>query len=166
MIQFIKLCDVKTPQRGTCNSAGVDFFIPEKNEDYVKRFQEKNPTCGMINDNQFFVRAHQRLLIPSGIKVRIPQGTALVAFNKSGVASKLGLDVGASVVDSDYTGEIHLSLINTTDEKIILDFGQKIIQFLLLPVMFDDLEEKNTEEDLYSNFSSARGSGGFGSTGK
>ena len=91
----------------------------------------------------------------------MPRGYALIAFNKSGVATKQGLSVGACVVDEDYEGEIHLHMINTSDKDQTVATGQKLVQFVLMPVSYIDVEEvaelpnRNTE----------RGSGGFGSTG-
>lgn len=166
LIKFTKIRDVKTPARGTSQSAGIDFFIPERTEQFTKDLLEKSPGVSVHGASSFAIRPHGRVLIPSGIKVLLPENTALVAFNKSGIATKLGLDVGACVVDEDYTGEIHLSLVNTTESIILLDYGQKIIQFLLLPVMFDDVIEVSSEKELYSGIVSERGSGGFGSTGK
>lgn len=137
-----KLRDVKTPNRGTSTSAGIDFYVPED-------FETKTLKPG------------ESVLIPSGIKMQLPRGYALVAFNKSGVAVKQGLSVGACVVDEDYEGEIHLHMINTSDKEQVIATGQKLVQFVLIPVAYFDLEEvdeippRNTE----------RGSGGFGSTG-
>ena len=74
------------------------------------------------------------------------------------------LDVGASVVDEDYKGVIHLSLVNTSNECVKLEYGQKIIQFLLIPVAYDEVVEVNSEDELFTR-DSERGSGGFGSTG-
>jgi dUTP pyrophosphatase len=85
----------------------------------------------------------------------------MVAFNKSGVATKNGLIVGACVVDEDYEGEVHLHVINVTDGEVAINPGMKLTQFVLLPVNYStpeevyQLESRNTE----------RGSGGFGSTG-
>jgi dUTP pyrophosphatase len=165
MIQFTKIRDVKSPQRGTSQSAGIDFFVPERTPEFIRVLQEKNPRCAQHGD-KFVIRPNDHILIPSGIKVRIPEGTALIAFNKSGVASKLGLDVGASVIDQDYRGEVHISLTNTTQEPVSFECGQKIIQFILLPVYFDNVEEVESEEVLYSGTVSERGEGGFGSTGQ
>ena len=92
-MKITKIRDVKTPIRGTEGSAGIDFFVPE---DFPKDL------CTIQPNERFF--------IPSGIKANVPDGFALIAFNKSGVALKKGLLVGASVVDSDYQGEIHLHL--------------------------------------------------------
>ena len=56
----------------------------------------------------------EALRIKSGIKVNVPQGYALIAFNKSGISTKLGLIVGACVIDSGYQGELSIHIINTS----------------------------------------------------
>jgi deoxyuridine 5'-triphosphate nucleotidohydrolase len=89
----------------------------------------------------------------------------MIAFNKSGVATKLGLGTAACVVDEDYEGEVHLSLVNTTDHDVSIYPGQKIIQFIVMPIMNSSAIEVNSLKELYNNSTSARGSGGFGSTG-
>lgn len=143
-MKFCKIRDVKSPCRGHDTDAGIDFFIPNDFE-----------------TSQIY--PHDSINIPSGIKAKIPHGYALIAFNKSGVATKLGLDVGANVIDEGYQGEIHLHLVNTTNQFIKIEKGQKIVQFILLPVNYE-LPEEVSEEDLFES-KSERGEGGFGSTG-
>lgn len=161
MIKYSKIRDVKSPSRGTAQSAGVDFFVPND-------WNNGQPRVVLPGD---------RVLIPSGIKVNIPIGHALIAFNKSGVATKTGLIVGACVVDEDYQGEIHISMINTNETKeymadgnyvtdtgiVTITPGEKLVQFLLIPVNYANTLEVLTEE-LYTE-STERGEGGFGSTG-
>ena len=151
-MKFLKIRDVKTPQRGTSQSAGIDFFIPND-----------HPTNNL--NKCIFVQPGQSALIPSGIKAKVPQGYALVAMNKSGVATKKGLIVGACVVDEDYQGEIHLHVINASDKTVSLEPGEKLVQMLLISVFYDILEEVNSEEDLFEGEQTDRGQGGFGSTG-
>lgn len=137
-----KVRDVKTPERGTSGSAGLDFFVPN---DFIEK--------ELLNGESAF--------IPSGIKAQVPKGYALIAFSKSGVALKKELAIGACVVDEDYTGEIHLHVYNWGNRPVIIKPGEKLVQFLLLPVLYseievcDELEFEKTE----------RGDGGFGSTG-
>ncbi len=71
--------------------------------------------------------------------------------------------VGACVVDSDYQGEIHLHLINVGNQTITIRPGDKLVQFLLIEVDHDIIEEVR-EDDLF-RMPTRRGSGGFGSTG-
>lgn len=145
-MKIAKIRNVKTPRRGTDGSAGIDFFVPD---DYPNELCEIKPL--------------ERFFIPSGIKANVPDGYALIAMNKSGVALKKGLVVGACVVDSDYQGEIHLHLINTSDKPVRIQPGDKLTQFLLIPVDHCLVEVVN-EGDLFEE-ETTRGSGGFGSTG-
>ena len=142
---FTKTRPVKSPARGTEQSAGIDFFVPD---DFVSQT----------------IKPEGDILIPSGIRVRVPSGYALIAFNKSGVSTKKKLIAGACVVDEDYTGEVHLHLINTGNGLVTINPGDKILQFILLPVNYTNALEVSHDE--YENLGQTeRGSGGFGSTG-
>lgn len=68
------------------------------------------------------------------------------------------------VVDYDYTGEVHLSLINTSTDVISISENEKIIQFILLPVPASVLLKEDSLESLYDGFDTERGFGAFGST--
>lgn len=147
-ITFAKIRNVKSPTRGTELSAGIDFFIPEDWNDY------KPHVIGPGED----------ILIPSGIKAKVPKDHALIAFNKSGIATKQKLIVGACLVDEDYQGEIHIHLINTSRTTgVTIGPGMKIAQFVLVPVSYAAPEEVDLD-DLYTE-ATARGECGFGSTG-
>lgn len=145
-MKILKIRDVKTPTRGTQMSAGLDFYVP-------------NDFPGV-----HYLAPSQMINIPSGIKAKIPEGCALVAFNKSGVALKKGLSVGASVIDEDYQGEIHLHVYNSGDTVATIAPGEKLIQFLLIPINYTSVTEVMNEQELF-NAKTERGSGGFGSTG-
>lgn len=144
-MKISKIRDVKTPTRANNTDAGIDFFIPE---DYPMMRISPGESC----------------LIPSGVKVNVPEGFALVAFNKSGVAVKKSLHVGACVVDNGYQGEVHINLTNVGGTEQILNPGDKIVQFVLLPLGPHNVSTVPLE-DLYAE-TSARGQGGFGSTGE
>lgn len=163
-MKITKTLKVKTPNRGTSVAAGLDFFIPDNTTEFILAFTEKNPNVN-IEEDGIYLKPHQRVNIPSGIKAEVPKGYALIAYNKSGVSLKYGLDIGASVVDEDYQGVIHLSLTNTTEETVKLDYGQKIIQFLLIPVLYENVELVE-EKEIFINQESERKSGAFGSTGE
>ena len=141
---FAKIRNVKSPVRGTELSAGIDFFIPEDWNDH------KPHVIGPGED----------ILIPSGIKARVPKGYALIAFNKSGISTKQKLTVGACVVDEDYQGEIHIHLVNVGKEAVTLYPGTKIAQFILVPVSYEGIEI--CEEDELFEEKSERADKGFG----
>lgn len=101
----------------------------------------------------------QRTLARTGLAVAIPPGFYGRIAPRSGLAAKNGLDVLAGVIDSDYRGEVCCVLYNTSDEAIELGAGSKICQLIveqiITPVAAWDSELEET----------ARGAGGFGSTG-
>lgn len=171
-----KVRNVKTPLRACKNDAGIDFFIPEFDEDFIRSFYEKNPGFPFdINEMEqpcIPIMPQTRVLIPSGIRVIIKnKDTALIAANKSGVSTKYGLIFTAQVVDADYTGEIHIGVFNTNTSKehvVCLFPGDKVIQFVHTPIIKSEIEE--IDDFLYSveadRMKSDRGEGGFGSTDK
>lgn len=142
-MRISKIKDVKTPERGTAKSAGIDFFVPND-------FQET------------VLESNKHIRIGSGVRADVPPGYMLCAFNKSGVALA-GLSVGACVVDEDYQGEISLHLFNETDGDITIKPGQKLVQFILIPIFYDKIEV--VEDSEMHTEKTERGCGGFGSTG-
>jgi len=169
-IHFLKIRNVKSPNRAYSTDAGIDFYIPELTQDFCKILHEKNPNVTFrqyIEDNQteIILNPQERILIPSGIHCQMQNNRCLIAFNKSGVASKFGLIVGSCVVDESYQGEIHLSLINTSNQIVYLTSGMKILQFLEIPIYNSsiDITIGKTPEEFYEK-ETARGPAGFGST--
>ena len=167
MLEYIRVRKVHELTRGTNEAAGIDFYVPEYDEKFMHDLIKKNPNAHVryeltdISDGQNIV-GHKlyitllpgsRILIPSGIKTAIQPGTMLMAANKSGVSTKQGLVYTAEIVDSDYSGEIHLGIANFTDEPTKIVSGQKLVQFIHTPVILS----KPTEVDV------ARGEKGFGS---
>ena len=183
-IGFLKVREVKAPVRAYNHDAGIDFFLPKVNYQMVLDLKAKNPHIRrwseiLVVEDPFWAYPKEqreyairiipglRLLIPSGIKVCIrDKESALVAFNKSGLSANYGLIVTAQVVDADYTGEVHIGIVNTSDDVRIFQEGDKIGQFVHIPIILSNLSEM-TEVD-YDNETqrSDRGDGGFGSTDK
>lgn len=164
-MDIIKIRDVKTPERGTPLSAGLDFFIPNDIDwyrdcagDFTAVEYTKEDKCARLHPGE-------SITIPAGIVVRVPQGKALVFFNKSGVASKKRLQVGACVIDEDYQGEVHINLHNVGLATVYLQRNEKIVQGLLLNVSYDEVKECSSKTELFPE-TSERGTGGFGSTNK
>ena len=143
-MKFAKVRDVKSPTRANDTDAGIDFFIPNTEQ----------PMC---------LSPGHSCVVPSGIKVDVPKGYALIAFNKSGIAVKKSLHVGACVVDHGYQGEVHINLTNVGTQDVTLEPGDKIVQFVLLPLGDPAIHE--VKEDLLYNSVSSRGEGKFGSSG-
>lgn len=163
-MKFTKVRDVKTPTGNRGQDAGLDFYIP--NDWHKDSFEA------------LFIG--QQINIPSGIKVDIPEGYMLKIDNKSGVALKKGILVGATIIDHSYRGEIHLNLFkvvrgtednhtefnqnNECDYYTILKPGEKIAQGILVKISDEEIEE--ISNGVYENLpTTERGTGGFGSTG-
>ncbi len=101
----------------------------------------------------------QRVMARTGLAVAIPPGFYGRIAPRSGLAAKNGLDVLAGVIDSDYRGELCCLLYNTSDEVINLPAGSKICQLIIEQII---TPEAAWASDLDET---ARGAGGFGSTG-
>lgn len=171
-LKYCKVREVKSPVRGTSVAAGIDFFIPTNIS--VDTFAEKcritncYPEYNLTDDGfikDIMIRPGESVMIPSGIKMKIMDGWALVFMNKSGIGVKKQLSVLACVIDQDYEGEVHINLVNTGNEIQVISAGDKIVQGVLIPMNYAVPEEVENEELLYKNSNSERKDNGFGSTG-
>jgi len=101
----------------------------------------------------------KRKLLPIGVAIKLPEGVYGRIAPRSGLAVKKGIQVGAGVIDPDYTGEIHVLLFNHGEEPFEIRTGDRIAQLILERFEFHEvcLVDALTE--------TKRGSGGFGSTG-
>lgn len=130
----------RLPERSTAKSAGYDFYVPE------------DTVC----------KAHQIILIKTGIKAYFPEDEALLLFNRSSNPKKKGLIIpnGVGVVDADYVdnpdneGEIGGLFYNMTDEDVVLKAGEKMMQGIFVKYGITDDDKAEGER-----------TGGFGSTG-
>ncbi len=101
----------------------------------------------------------ERALVPTGVRVALPDGHVGLIWPRSGLAVRHGLDTLAGVIDADYRGEVRVALVNHGSEPLTLAAGERIAQLLVQPiarvafVRVDALDE------------TARGAAGFGSTG-
>ena len=165
IIKFLKVRDVKSPSRANAYDAGIDFYVPEFTPEFIKLLQEKNPEI-YITNNEIMLYSNEKVLIPSGIHCQMfDNDRALIAANKSGIASKLGLVFTAQVVDYEYQGEIHLGVINVSNRAVRITPGMKLLQFIETPVFHSEINvtENSSVEEFYEK-ETTRGAGGFGST--
>ncbi len=140
-------------------------FLDNNNERAVP-FYATNGSAGMdlkaCLSEDITLKPLERALIPTGIAISLPDAKyGAFIFARSGLASKHGITLAncVGVVDSDYTGEIKVALVNLSNSDYTVTNGERIAQLVIMEVskasfnVVDDLEK--TE----------RGSGGFGSTG-
>lgn len=139
------LC-ARLPVRATPGSSGYDLYCTEK----------------------IVMKAFSWKIIPTGLKVKIPDGYELQVRPKSGLALKYGLTVlnAPGTIDSDYRGEIGVIISNGRDEDFAFEAFDKIAQIVcckVSPINFIEVDEDEfNREDTVNN----RGAGGFGSTGR
>ncbi|MBV9848509.1 MAG: dUTP diphosphatase [Armatimonadetes bacterium] len=105
----------------------------------------------------------RRALIPTGIRIAVPDGCEAQVRPRSGLAARLGLGLvnAPGTIDSDYTGEITVIVINWGDSPITLRRGDRIAQLVFAPVVRAEWEDLG-DGPLPGT---ARGAGGFGHTG-
>ena len=183
-ISYTKIRDVKSPSRGTSASAGIDFYVPNKfDDDFINTLWDNfwvndmkvKDTMSMtsfdliqrnLDDVFICIPPFHRIAIPMGVRTTMAKGTALVGFNKSGVAMKKGLILGPCLVDSDYTGELMCGLINTNNAQVIVHAGEKILQMVHIEYNTLGIGELTNENYADMTKDSERGEGRFGSTNK
>ena len=141
--------DAKLPVRAHVADAGVDLFYCPNH-------------VHALHGVDYCVPPGESKIVPTGIKVEVPYGCMLEIKNKSSVAAKKQLLVGACVVDSGYDGEVFVNLHNVGAESRIIKPGQKIAQAVLIPVEPCVVVECATDT---LNENSTRGDGALGSTG-
>ena len=110
----------------------------------------------------------ESILIPTGCKFAIPHGYMMEIKNKSGIAYKRQLLVGACVVDSGYEGEVFVNLHNIGTEAQHLAPGDKVAQAVIVPVVHARFMASESPDiyDWYPITISNRGDGALGSTGE
>ena len=125
------------PKRGSSGAAGFDLFAS---------------SAGVVP-------ARGRALVPTDISIAIPADCYGRVAPRSGLAVRLGIDVGAGVIDSDYRGALSVLLFNTDDADFAYGVGDRVAQLVIERISTADVEVVETLDDT------ERGAGGFGSTG-
>lgn len=114
-------------------------------------------------DEALTLKPGERAAIPTGLAIA-PNRTDVVAliYSRSGMGAKFGISLSNSVgvVDSDYRGEIKVSLINHGSEPYTIQPGDRIAQLMFVPIYLASFAEAEELDETL------RGEGGFGSTGK
>lgn len=132
----------KTPVYASASAAGADLYI--------------------CSETEIEIAAGETYLAHTGIAVEIPEGYVGLIFARSGLATKRGLAPAnkVGVIDSDYRGELMVSLFNQSGKPQTLQPFERIAQLVITPYVQVAYEETTDLSDT------ERGTGGFGSTGK
>jgi len=115
-----------------------------------------------LPDGEVIISAGERMLVPTGYFVEIPEGYEAQIRARSGLAIKhgIGLVNGIGTVDADYRGEWLVPLINWSKDDFIIKDGERIAQVVIAPVCRAELELVDEIGET------ERGAGGFGHTGR
>jgi dUTP pyrophosphatase len=106
-------------------------------------------------------------IIRTGVGVVIPRGYYGRLAPRSSLAATHGIDVMAGVIDSDYRGELRVILRNHSEFVYSVSYGDRIAQLILEKITLPDIEVvRMSPEEFGKEYSTERGAGGFGSTGK
>ncbi len=140
-IKIINKSDNPLPEYATSGSSGMDLraFLKE----------------------DLIIKPLERVVIPTGLYVEIPDGYEIQIRARSGLALKHGLSLpnGIGTIDSDYRGELGVIIINLSKEEYTVKSGDKIAQMVLSKYEKIQLEQVDVLDE------SKRGSGGYGHTG-
>ena len=135
----------KLPTRAHPNDAGMDlYFAPANNEPAV-------------------LSPQQSAILQTGLKIEVPRRFMLQIMNKSGIAAKQSLLVGACVVDHGYDGEVFVNLQNVGLEERTIHPGQKLAQGVFVEV-YSPLLVEIGDDNIYGRETS-RGAASLGSSG-
>ena len=136
-------CDLRVDKCIDLNPANVDFKHMEYSGDCFDRVH---------------IAPHETIKLPTGCAFQPPEGYMLQILQRSGLASK-GLIPLGGILDEDYTGDVIVIMLNTTDKYLSIDNGDRIAQMAIRPYYQGEFEEVDELDET------KRGDGGFGSTG-
>ena len=129
--------NAQLPTRGTPQSVGYDLYASE----------------------DVTIKSKDRGMVSTGLAIKVPTGTYGRVAPRSGLAVKSGVNVGAGVIDPDYTGEVKVVLFNHGADKLKVKAGDRVAQLIV------ERCETPVVEEVQSLEETSRGAGGFGSTG-
>lgn len=140
-IQIVNKSQFPVPEYATPASAGVDL-----------RANVNEPIS---------IGSLERILVPTGLFLAVPEGYEAQVRPRSGLAAKRGITVlnAPGTVDADYRGEVKVILVNLSKDDFIIEPGERIAQLVIAK------HEKAEWDEVESLDETERGEGGFGSTG-
>ena len=135
--------DAQLPTYGSQNAAGADL-------------------CALTEEAGLSIAPGETAMVHTGLSIELPQGYAGLVYARSGLAAKRGLAPAnkVGVIDPDYRGEIMIALHNHGNAPATVQNGERVAQLVITPYLMAEF----TEADALSD--TARGEGGFGSTGR
>ncbi len=136
----------KLPMKASEGAAGYDLFASEAAVVPASAMRDGRVEIG-------------HALVGTGIAISLPAGHVGRIGSRSGLSVKHNIEVGAGWIDPDYRGEVKIEMKNFSGQDFLVEEGMRIAQLFILPFASPKLEEADGLP------TSARGTGGFGSTG-
>lgn len=129
---------------------------------YMTPFSAGMDLCACLEGGEVVLRPGERVLVPTGIAICLPEGYEAQVRPRSGLALRHGVTIlnAPGTIDADYRGEIGCILVNFGEEEFVIRDGDRIAQLVIHPLCRAELEE------VAELPTSSRGEGGFGHTGR
>lgn len=129
---------------------------------YGSEFSAGADLYAVLDKSKIEIPPHETVLVHTGLAFEIPEGYVGLVYARSSLGTKRGLAPAnkVGVIDSDYRGEVMVSLHNHSNILQEIDNGERIAQIVIAPFLKVEYEEAEELSDT------VRGEGGFGSTGK
>ena len=140
-VKIVNTSNFPLPEYSTIGSAGLDLRA--------------------VLETPVTLKPLERAMLPTGLYLELPQGYEAQVRPRSGLAAKRGLTClnSPGTIDSDYRGQIHVILVNLSNETQVIENGERVAQMVIARY------EQITWQPVESLSETVRGAGGFGSTG-
>ncbi|MFZ5616131.1 MAG: dUTP diphosphatase [Pseudomonadota bacterium] len=111
---------------------------------------------------ELVLKPGERAMVPTGLAIALPEGWEAQVRSRSGLAAKFGVSClnAPGTIDADYRGEVKVILINHGTDDFVIRRGERVAQMVIAPAWQAQFEEASSLDET------ARGEGGFGSTGR
>lgn len=163
-LKFYKMHpEVPTPKKATAQSACFDIHFCSAGKEYATGYTVMNrPINRPFRDGNLFISPGERVAVPTGLILDIPEGYSVRVHARSGLSLKNGLSLANAegVIDSDYVDELFVLLWNNSGNGAQLSNGDRIAQAELVKLESYELKEITKVPKSKSNRA-----GGLGSTG-
>ena len=143
----------------------VNINCTAENKDYMPVYSTEHAAgadlFAYLPEGSITIKSGERFLVPTGLRIELPEGYEAQIRPRSGLAVKHGITLlnTPGTIDSDYRGEIKIIVINLGQDDFTVSCGDRIAQMIIAPVVRGNFTVKTSLSET------SRGTGGFGSTG-
>lgn len=139
----------------------LNIQLVEQDAKMPTRGHKHDAGCDVYSTVDYIINPGETVNIPLGWRMEMPNGYAMIFKEKSSIGTNKKLSLRSGVIDSEYRGITTVTLTSHNHEPVVLPKHSKIAQFMVVPVWYGIPKQV----DYIDTESTARGEGGFGSTG-